>query len=133
MSGYSNTRNPGYDLFSFQQSPFGLYPNFILVEARPVTIDLSDTFKPHPALASEVVDGEVVLLHLDDGIYYGLDAIGTQTWQRLSAGDSLGSAIAACVARFPLEPPLRIEADLLALTQTLVDSRLLLRVSQPVG
>lgn len=91
----------------------------------PVTFDLSDTFVPHPALVSEVVDGEVVLLQLDDGIYYGLDAVGTQTWQRLTAGDSLGDTVRACAAHFPSEPPHRITSDLLTLTQALVDSRLL--------
>lgn len=97
----------------------------------PVTIDLSDTFTPHPALASEVVDGEAVILQLDEGIYYGLDAIGTQTWQRLSTGDSLASAVSACVAQFPSESPQRIEADLLALVHSLLESHLLLRVAPP--
>lgn len=90
-----------------------------------MTVDLCDTFVPHPSLASEIVDGELVLLHLDEGIYYGLDAIGTHTWQHLVAGQSLSVAIGECIAQFPSEPRQRIEMDLLALTQQLVDARLL--------
>ncbi len=125
MCGYSDTRNTGYDLFGIQQSPFTPCGHFILVEDPAVTIDLSDTFAPHPSLASEVVDGEAVLLQLDDGIYYGLDAVGTRAWCLLSNGDCLRAAIDRCVAQFPAEPPERITSDLVALTQALVDSRLL--------
>lgn len=90
-----------------------------------MVLNLSDTFNPHPSLASEVVDGELVLLHLDDGIYYGLDVMGTQTWQRLASGQTLGAVIADCVRQFPAQSPEKISADLHALAQSLVTSRLL--------
>lgn len=90
-----------------------------------MVLDLSDTFNPHPSLASEVVDGELVLLHLDDGIYYGLDVMGTQTWQRLISGQTLGAVISDCIRRFSAQSPEKISSDLQALTQSLVASRLL--------
>lgn len=90
-----------------------------------MALDLSDTFNPHPSLASEVVDGELVLLHLDDGIYYGLDVMGTQTWQRLVSGQTLGAVISDCAAQFPTQSPEKIASDLRSLTQSLVASRLL--------
>lgn len=110
---------------SVRQSPFDFVLGSSSSKLAVVTVNLRDTFAPHPSLASELVDGELVLLHLDEGIYYGLDAIGTQTWQHLVAGRSLSAAIGECVAQFPSEPRQRIEMDLLALTQALVDARLL--------
>ena len=32
------------------------------------------------------VDGEAVILHMDEGVYYGLDPVGTVVWNNLKDG-----------------------------------------------
>jgi hypothetical protein len=34
----------------------------------------------HPSVVFRELDGEAVLLNLDSGVYYGLDAVGTRVW-----------------------------------------------------
>ncbi len=90
-----------------------------------MTLEPSDTFRPHPAIASEVVDGELVVLQLDDGLYYGLDRMGTQIWTRLVAGQCVGDVVAELAQRYPDEPREKLSEDLVTLATKLVNSRLL--------
>lgn len=90
-----------------------------------MTVALTDTFAAHPSLASEVVEGELVVLHLDEGVYYGLDALGTRAWGRLSGGVPLGEVITELAREYPTEPHERISSDLVNLTRDLVEARLL--------
>ena len=34
----------------------------------------------HPSVVFRELEGEAVLLNLDSGVYYGLDAVGTRVW-----------------------------------------------------
>lgn len=49
------------------------------------------------AIESRVGD-ETVLLHLENGTYYGLDPVGTRIWEMLKAGMTL-SAICEALAQ----------------------------------
>lgn len=49
---------------------------------------LDRNLRPAPDIADSPVGGETVLLHLKDGMYFGLDVIGTEIWQALKAGQS---------------------------------------------
>ena len=58
---------------------------------------LSRSFVPSDQAAASRVGDETVLLHLENGTYYGLDPIGTQIWEMLKQGLALG-AICAVIA-----------------------------------
>lgn len=90
-------------------------------------MDPTHTFLPHGALASEVVDGELVVLQLDDGIYYGLDTLGTAIWKELAAGRPLGAVLQQLVRQFPEQSREQLCADLSTLTDELLASHLLVR------
>lgn len=64
-------------------------------------------------LASEFGD-EVVLLSLRDGMYYGLEDVGTRVWSLLQTPTTLGAIRDALVAEYRVEP-VRCERDLRAL------------------
>ncbi len=70
------------------------------------------------------LEGEAVLLHLDTGLYYGLDEVGTRMWRALA---ETGTVRAAC-ARLLLEYEVAredLERDLLRLAEELATRRLL--------
>jgi hypothetical protein len=90
-------------------------------------MDPTHTFSPHSSLASEVVDGELVVLQLEDGIYYGLDTMGTAIWKELASGRPIGAILQQLLRQFPEEPRERISADLSTLTNELISSHLLVR------
>jgi hypothetical protein len=58
------------------------------------------------------LDGEAVVLNLESGIYFGLDAIGTRMWQLVTELESIGSARDQLLAEFDA-PAAQLESDLL--------------------
>jgi hypothetical protein len=47
--------------------------------------------RPHPDVIWREVDGEVVLLNVATGQYFGLDAVGSQVWILLQSMGSQGA------------------------------------------
>ena len=64
-------------------------------------------FHATPHVRACEVDGELVLLDLARGEYYGLDDLGTRAWHLLEAGESLDE-----IAR-DLAPGYEVELDVL--------------------
>ena len=64
------------------------------------------------------LQGEAVLLNLKSGIYFGLDAIGTRTWQLFSKHQALSAVAQAIVEEYEVTRD-RCEADLLTLVSDL--------------
>lgn len=64
-------------------------------------------------------EGEMVLLHLERGDYFGLDDLGARVWHGLAAGQS-PSEIAAALAGDHDVDPARMLADFVALADELV-------------
>lgn len=60
---------------------------------------------------STEVDGEVVILNFDKGMYYGLDAVGARAWKLLSEPRDLSELRDAIAREFAVDPQV-CEADL---------------------
>jgi hypothetical protein len=73
-------------------------------------------------LATEFGD-EVVILNLRDGVYYGLEDVGTRIWQLLQQPVSVLTIREAIVAEFEVESA-RCERDIRLLLTDLVARRL---------
>lgn len=80
-----------------------------------------------PAPESDVVfcdlDGEIALLHLERGIYYGLNGVGARIWHLLGAGRPISEVRDTLVGEFDVDAG-RCEADLLAILQQMADAQL---------
>lgn len=70
------------------------------------------------SVVTREVEGELVLLDLESGIYFGLDAIGVRIWRLIEDGNSLSAVIEAMLAEFDVEREV-LERDLLELVGTL--------------
>ncbi len=73
-------------------------------------------------LAAEV-DGEVVLMSLERGNYYGLDEIGSDIWRRLEQPIRVADLVTALTADYDGDPAM-IERDVLDLLTRLLDNGL---------
>lgn len=69
------------------------------------------------------LDGEVVILDLRNGIYYGLDAIGARIWNMLQKPTTVGAIRDAILLEYDVEAD-RCEQDLLAFLQDMGDKGL---------
>ena len=57
------------------------------------------------------LDGEAVLLNLQNEMYYGLDEVGTRMWQLLTTSDSVQAAMNTMLEEFDVSPQ-TLEQDL---------------------
>ena len=58
------------------------------------------------------VGDEVVLLDLDSGMYYGLDAVGGRLWDLISGSATIGEAIDTMLEEYEVEREV-LESDVL--------------------
>jgi hypothetical protein len=77
-------------------------------------ISLESRVVAAPGFLSADVAGETVILGLDRGLYYGLDAVGTRVWSLAAEARRVGDIVDVLVAEFDVEPA-RCVADVLAL------------------
>ena len=82
----------------------------------PVTLDASLQI-PDEVIFREL-DGEAVVLNLDTGIYFGLDAVGTRIWRLLEEHKSLRPVLDTMAAEYEATPD-RLLRDLLAFAERL--------------
>lgn len=64
------------------------------------------------------LDGEAVVLNLDTGIYFGLDAVGTRIWRLLEEHKSLRTVLDTLADEYEATPD-RLQRDLLAFVERL--------------
>lgn len=85
-------------------------------------------FLPHPDVVWREVDGEVVLLNVVTGQYFGLDPVGSEVWILLQSagakGSNLDTLCAMVTARFEVDSA-TAERDLTALLNELLTQQLL--------
>ena len=55
-------------------------------------------------LLESEIDGEAVMMSIDKGEYYGLDAVGTEIWQLLERPRSFGEICEVLLERFEVDP-----------------------------
>jgi hypothetical protein len=70
------------------------------------------------SVVSAELDGEAVLLNVDTGLYFGLDAVGTMIWTALSEGSSQEEIIELILSRFDATPEV-VRADVTEFLDTL--------------
>lgn len=89
----------------------------MIVDARPV--------RASDDVIARDVAGEMVLLNLETGIYFGLDAVGCRVWERLAdEGATLAQLTDLVEAEFDA-PRDVIERDLQALLEQFIENRLI--------
>jgi len=67
-------------------------------------MDVSEQFVVHPSVISRELSGETVLLNLESGVYYGLDAIGTRVWQLLMQGGTVAGVCETMIEEYDVAP-----------------------------
>ena len=74
--------------------------------------------------------GELVLLHLGSGSYFGLDAVGTRIWHLIAQSRSTEAVIPLLLQEFDVDEP-QLRRDLDALVAQLLAQGLLLAADGP--
>lgn len=77
-------------------------------------LTLTDRIVIPDAVVSRELDGETVLLNLETGIYFGLDAVATDMWKALQPDRSLQDACDALLGAYEVDAAV-LRDDLLRL------------------
>lgn len=85
---------------------------------RPMTLSLDQTVTiTSETLASEL-GGELVLLNLASGVYFGLDETGTRMWSVMTGGGTIQEALNVLLSEYDVDPEL-LKRDLTSLIERL--------------
>jgi len=74
--------------------------------------------------AAKVIDGEAVIINLQNGTYYSLDKAGATIWEQVADGRRLADVIETLTARYEVKAD-RAQRDLERLVGELLTERLL--------
>jgi Coenzyme PQQ synthesis protein D (PqqD) len=77
---------------------------------------------PSQVMARQV-GAETVILDLESGTYYGLDAVGARAWQLMTSGQTLAQVCETMLAEYEVQPE-QLQQDIAALVQSLADQKL---------
>jgi hypothetical protein len=81
-------------------------------------VSLDAGVKLREAVLWKELAGEMVLLNLDSGVYFGLDPIGTRIWQLLQGEPGLRRVLSGLLQEFDVDEA-RCRADLLKFVSNL--------------
>jgi hypothetical protein len=87
-------------------------------------ITLTSSFKVRNDVVFRDLNGEAVILSLDSGIYFGLDATGTRMWHLIERYGRLDEVLSALCQEYDA-PAEAIERDLLRLAAELTEKGLI--------
>ncbi|WP_428249789.1 PqqD family protein [Ferrovibrio sp.] len=85
-----------------------------MIEAPNLQISQKARIRRRPPVLSTEVEGVVVMMDMENGLYFGLDEIGTDIWQRLEAPMTVGELVAGLSQSYAADNNI-IERDVLAL------------------
>ena len=94
--------------------------------------DVSGRLRVHPSVLSRELAGETVLLNLESGVYYGLDAVGTRAWNLLAEERTLADVCAIMLEEFDVAHD-SLQQDLTALVRELCEKQLLVPVASELS
>jgi hypothetical protein len=84
---------------------------------------LQNTFTLSAHALFRDLGGEAVILDLDSGTYFGLNAVGTRIWQLIEQQGRLDAVFEELCREYDAAPD-RLESDLLELVSRLAEARL---------
>ncbi len=90
----------------------------------PIIISRS-VVKRNPELVSTDVDGEKVMMSIDNGEYFGLDSVGSRIWDLIEDPVSVESLVNLLIDEFDVSKE-QCEIDTLEFLNELLEKKLLL-------
>ncbi len=88
------------------------------------SITLNTTIKRNPELVSTDVDGEKVMMSIENGEYFGLDPVGSRIWEMIENPIRVESLVNLLVDEFDVTKE-QCEIDTLEFLNELADKKLI--------
>jgi hypothetical protein len=92
------------------------------------SVSLDTRVRQHPDQVAAEADGEVLMMHIESGNYFGLNEVGSFIWNQLEEPRSIAELCAAIQGEFDVDEE-RCRADAIAFVQGMIDDGLMEPVS----
>lgn len=84
----------------------------------------SDVITRNNTLLSTVMDGEVVMMNAEDGIYFSIsEGVGATIWDGLETPQTVGELISLVQSSYKVDPK-ECEADVIEFVDSLLDQKI---------
>jgi hypothetical protein len=83
-------------------------------------------FSVNERVLFRLIDQEAVILNLDNGEYFGLNAVAVRVWESLAKGCSVSSTIETLLAEYEVETPV-LRSDIEELLADLLEAGLIIK------
>jgi len=83
-----------------------------------------------PSIVDESIDGEVIIVNLEKGLYFSADGVGGRIWDLIAAGTAVDDIRSRIGATYSSLDPAALDADLTAYLASLQDHALIAPVEQ---
>jgi hypothetical protein len=84
------------------------------------TVTLQSVISRNPEIIHSAMDDEVVMMSVDQGLFFGVDKIGTHIWNLLETPVKVEALIEKLITHYDVEPELCKNDTLLFLNDMLV-------------
>jgi len=85
-----------------------------------ITVTLQSVISRNPEIIHSSMDDEVVMMSVDQGLFFGVDKIGTHIWNLLETPAKVENLIEKLMAHYDVDPELCKHDTLLFLNDMLV-------------
>jgi hypothetical protein len=86
-------------------------------------LTMETLIRQHPDQIAAEADGEVLMMHIESGNYFGLNEVASFIWNQLQQPKTIAELCAAIQAEFDVDES-RCAADTLAFLQGMIDDGL---------
>lgn len=90
------------------------------------TVTLETILNRDPDLVSADMDGDLVMMSVDNGAYYGISGVGPRIWELLEQTTTIKEIVKVITAEFEVDEE-RAQTDALAFAEQLVEMGLVSR------
>ena len=90
-------------------------------------MNLDTRLEVSSSVVTREVGGEMVLMDLDSGTYFGLDAVGARAWQALEDGRTISELCAQIEEGFEVSPQ-KLRDDVMSLVGSLLEHKLVAKL-----
>jgi len=91
---------------------------------QPAAINLNSVVRRNTDIASADVDGDMVMMSIEKGDYYGANGIGTRIWEMMEQPQSVGTLCDGLMQRFEVDEA-TCHSEVLAFMEQLRENALL--------
>lgn len=90
-----------------------------------ISISINSTIKSNPELVSTEVDGEKVMMSIENGEYFGLDSVGSRIWELIENPIRVEALVNLLIEEFDVSKE-QCKLDTLEFLNELLEKKLLL-------